>query len=255
MASPSLWNRITSLLRPAPLTERTRGRPASANAASSFHLFWETAGVFTEASAVIEVTAAPSVARLYFWALQVSFVEPGDERSTIGAAHVGLQHHPQYPNSGAVCWGGYRHGSAGSGEIEGSAIGAPSALGNPNVCNYRWEPGRAYRYRVFSPAVGRWRATVTDVDSGSEFVIRDLYSPATGLKSPMTWTESFAACDDPSVSVRWSDMTVTRADRTVEAASTMRLNYQSVTDGGCTNTASTPDGKGWRQTTNVSRPS
>ncbi len=253
MAPPTLWQRIAAFIGPAVPTERTVGRPPSANGASSFHLIWDTPGVFSEASAVIEVVQPPTEAKLYFWALQVSFVEPDNERSTIGGAHVGLQHHPQYPDGGAVCWGGYRHGAAGSGELDGSALGAPSALRNPNTCNYGWQAGRRYRYRVFSPEAGRWRATISDLESGDEFVIRDLYSTATACKAPMVWTESFADCDDPSVTIRWSELSVTRSDGTVEAPAGIRLNYQTVADGGCSNTASTPDGDAWLQTTNTAR--
>jgi len=72
---------------------RVSGEPQSANGASSFHLWWEIppGERLTEIAATLEVIEAPSIERLVFWALQVSFVEPGG-----GGAHLGLQHHPTF---------------------------------------------------------------------------------------------------------------------------------------------------------------
>ncbi len=251
MATGSWWQRLGNLIGPP--ASRTTGRPPSGNGASSFHLIWDAPPTFAEAAVTFEVTTAPSVARLYFWAMQVSFVDPTNQRATVGGAHLGLQFHPDYPNNGAVCWGGYRHGSAGSGELDGSALGAPSARRNVNVCNYQWQPDVAYRYRVFSPSPGHWRGTITELSTGAEFVIRDLYSPATALTKPMCWTEAFADCDHASVDVRWSNPEVIDHDGTTVPITTASTNYQAVSDGGCTNTNSVRQGGGWVQRTNVER--
>ena len=56
---------------------RVTGDPPSGNGASSFHLFWDLPGEFAAVSATVEVVIAPTVPRLYFWALQASFVEAG----------------------------------------------------------------------------------------------------------------------------------------------------------------------------------
>jgi len=71
--------------------------------------------------------------------------------------------------------------------------------------------------------------------------------------NPMVWSEVFADCDDPAVSVHWSDPTV--VDRSgqrvpVHAAVT---HYQSRTEGGCDNTFSTVDGDTLVQTTSTPR--
>jgi hypothetical protein len=60
----------------------------------------------------------------------------------------------------------------------------------------------------------------------------------------MVWSEVFARCDDPSVTVRWSDFEVAndRGDRFAPTA--VAVNYQSHADGGCANTTSVLDGDG-----------
>jgi hypothetical protein len=63
----------------------------------------------------------------------------------------------------------------------------------------------------------------------------------------MVWSEVFARCDDPSVTVRWSDLH--------PHTSTIRTSYQRHEDGGCANTRSTfdPTTDSWLQTTNQMR--
>ena len=41
---------------------------------------------------------------------------------------------------------------------------------------------------------------------GQTTVVRDLLVDADGLASPLVWSEVFAACDDPSTEVRWSQL-------------------------------------------------
>ena len=55
---------------------RVRGRPPSANGASSLHLRWDLDGPLREVSVELTVEVPPPVPRLYFWALQADFTDP-----------------------------------------------------------------------------------------------------------------------------------------------------------------------------------
>ena len=81
---------------------------------------------------MLEVTTAPQVEALYFWALQVSFTDRG--RSG-GGAHLGLQWYPAHPGSTAVNWGGYVPDGH---ELEGTTSALPSATGNVNTRDFPW---------------------------------------------------------------------------------------------------------------------
>ena len=218
--------------------ERIDGAPPSANGASSFHLRWQCPPHrLSEVSVTLTITEGPQVDKLYFWALQAGFSQGG---FTVGAAHLGLQFHPAYPDHTAVNWGGYH--SSGS-ELDGSVSTLPSALNNPNTRDYLWKVGSPYRLRIFKVSgQNRWRGSVTDLDRGSETVVRDLFVAADSLAAPVMWTEAFCACDDPSVSALWSDpvaMSGSGSDLPskypVDAVTT---TYQRHSDGGCTNTNS-----------------
>ena len=231
-------------------TGRITGPPTSSNGASSMHLFWEIPPQpFVEVSADLEILDLPQVPELYFWALQVNFVDGGIDR---GGAHIGLQYHPAYPDGGAVNWGGYHRGG---GELDGTVSELPSALDNINTRTYRWSTARRYRFRVFLARPGNWRGTVTDTRGDVETVIRDLHVEADNLVRPMVWSEVFAHCDHPSVTARWSNLQGTTAEGSVVRALTVRTNYQSHSDGGCANTNSSVDGNGlgFLQQTNTSR--
>lgn len=247
---------------------RVSGRPPSANGASSFHLRWVfeqedpwAGGTVVESVAVtLEVIDPPSVAQLYFWALQADFAD--DRRRAAGGAHLGLQWHPQYPGSTAVNWGGYR---AGGGELPGSGSALPSALGNPNTRNLGWAPARRYRLRISKvhaahhpsdpPPAGSaaWRGSVVDLDTGDQVVVRDLWVPGDRIAGVTMWSEVFARCDDPSTAVRWSDPEVMTDDHRLIAPSAFAVNYQSYSDGGCANSDSSADAVGLVQRTNVER--
>jgi hypothetical protein len=201
---------------------RTTGFPTSSNGASSTHLWWTPRrGAAVAVSAVLEVVEPPTVAHLYFWALQATFV---DRRGrSVGAAHLGLQWHAGHPGGTAVNWGGYR--SDGSGELDGDESGLPSATGNRNTRDFAWRPRTPYRLRI-TPA---GRGEVTDVSSGVTTVVRRLHVPgAVALEHPVVWSEVFARCDDPPAAVQWSDLE--------PPPSATRVTYQSYEDGGCTNT-------------------
>jgi hypothetical protein len=70
----------------------------------------------------------------------------------------------------------------------------------------------------------------------------------------MVWSEVFAACDDPSVTVDWRDFRAVDEDGTVWHPLGVGVNYQAAADGGCPNTDSNhgPHG-GIVQRTNVER--
>lgn len=213
------------------------GVPTSTNGASSMHLFWDlprSTIPLVEASVDLIVPRMPAAERLMFWALQASFVDNG---VTLGAGHLGLQYHPGYPGGGAVNWGGYHGaGSTSSGELAGSDLRLDSALRSPNTGTYPWQSGQTYRYRIYASPERGWRGSITDLQSGEETVIRDLWCPGTELGSLMVWTESFGHCDDPPVSVGWSTMVAKTSDgRTIQPRA-LQVNYQRVSDGGCRTT-------------------
>lgn len=211
---------------------REHGLPPSGNGASSFHLWWLVpAAAWRGARVTLEVLDPPRVPRLYFWALQVSFSGP---QGRSGGAHTGLQWNPRFPASTAVNWGGYR---ADGGLMEGSVSSLPSTPGDANTRDFPWQPGVPYRLQV-EPTPGRpgwWRATVTDLASGWETAIRDLAGGGDRLEAPVVWSEVFAACDDPSVRVRWSDPALL-GDGDWISPFGYRVSYQPYERGGCTNT-------------------
>jgi hypothetical protein len=217
------------------------GRPASANGASSFHLLWQvpTSEELVEASTNLVVPAPPSVPRLYFWALQVSF-------SGGAGAHLGLQWGADHPRRMRhVNWGGY--GPSGR-ELSGGVSNLPSSFDNPNTRDFDWEPGRSYRLRISRTAAG-WAGWVDDT------MVRCLDAPGETVEAPMVWSEVFADCDDPAVSARWSALqVVTRSGRRLQIRSVV-TQYQSRHDGGCDNTSSGTDGPAFVQTTHAVRTS
>jgi hypothetical protein len=222
-------------------TTRTSGFPTSSNRASSMHLHWDPAPrPVDRVSAVLEVVEAPVVPHLYFWALQASFVDDAGRR--VGGAHLGLQWYDRHPGSTAVNWGGYRDGA---GELEGETSPLPSATGNPNTRDFPWVPQREYRLTIDGDGDGWWRGSVTDLATGETTVVRRLHGGGTRLANPVVWSEVFARCDDPTVTIRWSQLE--------PASSALRPTYQSHADGGCANSRSSRDGDGWLQRTNVER--
>lgn len=217
---------------PAVAPERTSGLPTSSNAASSFHLWLQVdPKPLVSFSATIEILDPPTVDRLYFWALQVTFVQGS---KPVGAGHFGLQYYSKHPNFGAVNWGGYTHG--GAGELRGTPSPLPSTAHNENTRDYQWHAGRRYRYEIARSSESAWRGTITDLTTGVETIVRELLVGADGVISPVVWTEAFARCDEPSVAIRWSDMAGVDTKGETVRPTRGRVNYQSVADGGCSNT-------------------
>jgi hypothetical protein len=238
--------------------------PRSANGASSFHLTWEFSPArleqagFSEVSAVLEILEPPGVKALYFWALQVDLAGPG---GVLGGAHTGLQWNPRYPHGKAVNWGGYASADRGGFVLSGTQSPLDGFADDPNTLNYSWHARRAYRIRVFpSPDnPGALRSEVTDLEAGETSVVRDLFPPepleaaSLYLVRPVVWSEVFAACDDPSVTVRWSDLQAVDRTGSVVRPAAVRVNYQSWQAGGCPNTSAGFDERGLLQTTNTER--
>jgi hypothetical protein len=197
----------------------------------------------------LEVLDPPRVDHLYFWALQVDFMDGEGHRR--GGAHLGLQWHPGHPGSTAVNWGGY---DAAGTVLTGSDSALRSATANPHTRDYAWEPVVPYRLSVGEAPgkPGAWRGVVTDQRTGGQTVVRDLYAGADRLVAVTVWSEVFARCDDPPVTIRWSDPLVRSGADAVEPSG-YSVNYQSHADGGCANTDSTPDGSGVVQRTATER--
>lgn len=219
--------------------------------ASSFHLWWRVAATepLVQAAAVCEVLVPPSVDHLYFWALQVGF---HDGQSDRGGAHVGLQWHGTAAHQRAVNWGGYRDAVDGGGEFDGSTSPLKPLNRSGNTLRYLWEPLRPYRFDVRRVG-GGWRAHVTDMQSGEISLIRDLYAPGPYLANPVVWTEVFAYCGDPSVTLRWSGLEATTASGILVRPDAVAITYQAPEDGGCENTNVSADDLGLLQTTNARR--
>ena len=226
---------------------RTHGFPPSGNGASSFHLGWRLppdVGHLVSASVTLEVLTPPAVDHLYFWALQVSF--PG-----AGAAHLGLQWNDRHPGFGAVNWGGY---AADGSLLSGTESPLPSTPADPNTRDYPWKPARPYRLRVHRVDAGAWRGGVTDLRIDNTVTVRDLTAAAPYLGDPMAWSEVFARCDDPPVTVRWSAFEVVTDGGDRFAPTSLAVNYQSHADGGCANTTSVlDDGSAVLQVTSTDR--
>jgi hypothetical protein len=94
---------------------------------------------------------------------------------------------------------------------------------------------------------------VRDLSSGEQTVIRDLHVPGRYLADPVVWSEVFARCDDPTVTVRWSRLrAVTAAGRSI-APEAVAVTYQARSQGGCDNTTARLDEDGVAQDTNAAR--
>ncbi len=224
--------------------------PPRQQGASSFHLFWR--GVPDDvvvAAATLEVMERPTVDELYFWALQVSFDGPSGRT---GGAHLGLQHHPGYPESSAANWGGYDDIAGGT--LEGTASDLPSALGNENTRTYHWEAQRRYRLEISRAPSGWWQGSVTDLASGDTTAIRELNGrDGDRLVGLAVWSEVFAPCDAPATTVRWADLEYTTASGQRGAPLGLEVNYQAQSAGGCANTDSYLEGETALQSTNTKR--
>lgn len=231
---------------------RVSGRPPSGNGASSFHVWWDTNEPLAQVSAVLEVVEPPTVARLYFWALQVSF---WSEARHEGGGHTGLQWNQRHAESTAVNWGGYYQAG---GILPGSDSPLPSSPSDSNTRDFPWVPGARYRFTIGPRLVGEgdeslWPARIEGLDTGEKVEIRRLTCPGDHLRGPVVWSEIFADCDHPSVAVRWSELTGVTTGGERVAITKARVSYQSDQDGGCANTTVLVDGSGIVQRSNSER--
>ena len=207
------------------------------------HLFWDLPSLtspIVEVAATLEVFELPRAADLWCWALQASF-------GSGGGAHLGLQWHPSYPGSTAANFGGY---ASGGDELRGGPLAHPSALGNPNTCDFSWRAGQAYRLSIEKAGSGRWAGSI-DGESLRELACDDR---GAGLHGPVVWTECFARCDAPPATVRWSALSARTERGDGVVVDSARLSYQSAGDGGCASGRIDDLGGGvWLQSTGVSR--
>lgn len=225
--------------------------PSTSNGSSAWHLWWHGveggAMPVVAASATLEVLQRPTVDRLYFWALQASFV---DERGhSYGAAHTGLQWNPRHPGMGAVNWGGYGDVGDTQSVLPGTVSPLPSTPDDPNTRDYPWREGSPYRFRIDRGAQG-WRATVTDLARGDTVTIRELYAGGDRLAGFVVWSEVFCSCHDPTAVVRWSDLVVERADGALLRPPSVGCTFPRE---GCPNTDSTADDVGILQVSRTPR--
>lgn len=131
-------------------------------------------------------------------------------------------------------WGGYySSGSSETGELPGSELQLQSAPGNPNTGDYLWTAGHRYRYQIERSPERGWRGSIIDTGTGAQTVIRDLFCDGDELTNLMVWTEAFADCDDPPTTVRWSNLRIATDHDRALAVGAVRVNYQSLADGGC----------------------
>lgn len=205
--------------------QRVEGYPTSSNGASSLHLGWTTGVTAPKVSAVLEVVEPPTTSALYFWALQVDFV---DGTTVIGSAHLGLQWDPSRSSRTTANFGGL--------------VGAREV---GRTRSFRWEPGRRYELRISSEGAGWWKGEITDLGSGTVTLVDRLQAGGRSLARPYVWSEVFARCDAPSTAVRWSQLE--------PATPSVRVTYQSHLSGGCSNTTAESTSRGIVQRTNTVR--
>ncbi len=212
--------------------------------AFSFHLFWDLDKPAHEVTVTLEVLEPPSVDRLYFWALQASFLDGSGSK---GGAHLGLQWNPRYPGHQAVNWGGY---DARGNILPGSNSSLPSTPGDPNTRDYAWLPGRRYGLRISPSPEAGWRGEITDIETGVVTVVRDLHVGGDHLGRLMVWTELFCECSDPRSVAAWSEPSAIGLGGEYLAPAAFRVNYQA---DGCPNTNVYSDGHRVYQATTSER--
>lgn len=200
-----------------------------------------------DVSVDVRVDDLPRHRSLVFWALQVDFVS---RFRHFGGAHIGFQWNPRHPDARAVNWGGY---DAGGRILQGTRSPLPSAPDDPNTRDYPWEPGTWYRLGVSPGSTrGSWAGSVTDLSSGETVVVRELPAGGDRLARAVVWSEVFADCDAPAVSVTWANPSA-RTPSGPWAPEAYRVSYQSEADGGCSNTDVSEVADGVRQSTTKER--
>ena len=134
--------------------------------------------------------------------MQASFLDATGR--SYGAAHTGLQWNPRHSGGRAVNWGGYAQAADVTSILEGSDSPLPGIPGDRNTRTFAWRDGVPYRFTIHRGAVG-WASTVTDLVTGSEVTVRELYAGGDRLVGFVMWSELFCRGDDPPTTVRWSE--------------------------------------------------
>jgi len=176
---------------------------------------------------------------LVSFAIQGTFVKPGG-----GSCHLGLQHHPRFPDRGAVNWEGY---TAKGERLESSEPLLPSATQEKATRDFRWDKGVPYRLTIERgderpDDVFPWLGSITNLRTGDRDEIRQLFSRSPYIRGPVMYIESFGPCDGPRFEARWSNATAVSVDGGVRAVKSMRVDYQPHAAGGCTNTNARVEG-------------
>lgn len=231
---------VRSLLSPR-VGERVAGTPTSASGASSFFLWWDLpyGERLVEVSVTLDVASRPEIDRLVSFAIQGTFVKPGG-----GSCHLGLQHHPRFPDRGAVNWEGY---TAKGERLESSEPLLPSATQEKATRDFRWDKGVPYRLTIERgderpDDLFPWLGSITNLRTGDRDEIRQLFSKSPYIRGPVMYIESFGPCDGPRFEARWSNATAVSVDGGVRAVKSMRVDYQPHAAGGCTNTNARVEG-------------
>ncbi len=221
--------------------ERVAGTPPSVSGASSFFLWWDLpyGEKLVEVSVTLEVVTRPEIDRLVSFALQSALLKPGG-----GSCHLGLQHHPQFPERGAVNWDGYT--------AKGDALGSdvpmlPSAIDEIATRDFTWHKGVPYRLTIErgderADGLFPWMGAITNLRTGERDEIRELISESPHMRGPVMYVESYGPCDGPRFEARWSNATAVSAGGAVRSVRSMRVDYQPHAAGGCTNTNTTVEG-------------
>jgi hypothetical protein len=232
------------------LAGRRRARDVSAGwkGVSSWHLWWDvpTREPIVAVTAVLEVIEPPTDDRLWFWALQASFTDGAGQ--VHGAAHLGLQWHPQAPGHRAANWGGYASPPAG-GELDGTPPSLPAFSTNVNTRSYPWQGAVPYTLRIERAEQG-WAGSIAGPGEGT-VVLRELLAGGDRLTAPVVWAEVFAPCDAPPTTVRWSGCTVWTADGVGRSVRGVRVSLPG--GGNCPNTDVDIDDVGLLQRFGVDR--
>lgn len=258
MSARSWWQRLTGAASADGSDDRGSRRrgvgPGGSAHATSAHLWFGGVGPgpWSEVSATLEVLEEPAIDRLYFWALQASFIDASGR--SYGAAHTGLQYNPRHPGDRAVNWGGYGTASDVTSVLNGTRSDLPGIPGDENTRNFPWRAHVPYRFTIDRGPKG-WRSTVTDLITGEATVIRELFADGDRLNGFVVWMEIFAPCDAPRTVVRWSDLEV--ADRSrgqVRRATSVTTNFPDQARD-CLNNDSRVDEIGVLQLTNDRRTS
>ncbi len=216
------------------LADRLRGdayddRPTG----GGFHLWWqgiEVGSPIIGCAVTLEILEQPRVQALYFWALQVSFLDA--EAHSYGAAHTGLQWNHRHPGGRAVNWGGYALAADVTSILEGSQSPLPSTPDDRNTRDYPWRAAAPYRLAVHRSERG-WTASITDIERSSTVAIRELFAGGDRLGGFVVWSELFCSGHDPRSAVRWSDPAVIRSDGQTDRPTGMTATY--------------PGGRAWRR--------